>query len=132
MAARLFKDNEFLEVLLGVFGIPDFAFEYADPVVLLYAVIFSEHLFVLVLSVVIWTGRLFFTSYHDRRTFDKMKGGGTSKSDVLTHQYSDINSMSDGFKEKKSSWFWAVFKGFILPVIVIYIAISASLYLVYG
>ena len=29
MAARLFKDNEFLEILLGVFGIPDFAFEYA-------------------------------------------------------------------------------------------------------
>lgn len=132
MAARLFKDNEFLETLLGVFGVPDFAFEFADPVVLLYAVIFSEHLFVLVLSVVLWTGRLFFTSYRDTRTSDKMKGGGASKGDILTHQYSDISSMSGEGKEKKSSWFGAVFKGFILPVIVIYIAISASLYLVYG
>ncbi len=48
----MFNDSEFLKIVLGVFGIPDIAFDFADPLVLLYAVIFSEQIFV------------FFSIYH--------------------------------------------------------------------
>tara|TARA_R110001592_G_scaffold20926_15_gene84713 strand:- start:1249 stop:1635 length:387 start_codon:yes stop_codon:yes gene_type:complete len=128
----MFKDSEFLKVVLGLFGVPEGTYDFADPAVVLLAVIFSEHLFVFFLSVLIWGSVRFFRAYVGQSPAQVMKKKKDG-SGVSTYQYSDMSNMHKMYKtDKRPSFFAVAFKGFILPVLVIFLAITISMELAYG
>ena len=128
----MFKDNEFLKTVLGLFGVPDIAFDFADPVAVLFAVIFSEQIFIFFLSIVIWLAVKFFSSGVGNKPTEFMDKKRDDL-DVSTYQYSDISDMKNMYKSDKTPGFFSVvFKGFLLPVLVIFIAITIAMEFAYG
>ncbi len=128
----MFKDSEFLKTILNLFGVPEVTFDFADPLVVLYAVIFSEQIFVFFLSIVIWLLIKLFSSGVGKKPTEYMD----KKRDDLnisTYQYSDISDMKNMYKSDKTPGFFSVvFKGFLLPVLVIFIAITIAMEFAYG
>ena len=128
----MFEDSEFLQQILIYAGVPENVFEYADPITLLFVFIFSSRLFVLFVSAVLWLLVMFIRSRMNSDPYgqrnNNMEGYGVS-----THQYHDMNSMHKMYKvDKRPSFIAVVIKGFVLPVLVIYVAITISLGMVYG
>ena len=128
----MFKDNEFLQQVLIYSGVPEGIFDYADPLAILFVFIFSSRIFIFLLSVFLWLFVVFIRGRMGRNPHGQ-GGGGMGGYDVSTHQYHDMNSMHKMYKvDKKPSFFWLVFKGFVFPVGIIYIAITIALGMVYG
>ncbi len=52
---------------------------------------------------------------------------------ISTYKYNDIKDMKDIYKGNKTPGFFSVvFKGFLLPVFIIFVAITIAMELAYG
>ncbi len=126
----MFEDSEFLKTALIYSGVPEAVFEYADPITLLFVFIFSSRIFVFFLSVMLWLFVVFIRGRMNSGPYgqNNMEGNGVS-----THQYHDMSSMHKMYKvDKKPSLISVVIKGFVLPVLVIYVAITIAIGMAYG
>lgn len=119
-------DNEFVQIFLFLFGVPEGAFEgNISSEALFYAVIFSTEMFVFFLSIIIWSVALIFRFYH-------YGGGGcpdkhVRRNEAIVHSY-NVKDIKIKYKEQGSGNIIAiVITGFILPVLVIFGAILISL-----
>lgn len=117
-----FFRNEYLRNIMTFMGVPDSVFNHADPLYVFFVFIFSSELFVLFLSIVIWGGIVYARSFIQGET--KGLGGATRIEDLglQTHEYTHKKHVKTRFnKEKPTGFFAVVIKGFMLPVIIIFI-----------
>lgn len=126
-------DGEFLKDILTLLGTPEFLFEKADPLAVFFVFLFSSRIFVFLLSVAVWTMvvivRAYVSGNPNERSRKKMnKMGGFS-----IHQYhAPSDMMGMGSKPKNTTFLAAAIKGFALPVLVIFIAITIAAEMAYG
>ncbi|PCK00514.1 MAG: hypothetical protein COA45_01665 [Zetaproteobacteria bacterium] len=115
--------DEYLQTVLTMMGVPSGLFDVADPMSVLFVYIFSTQILTFILSVVIWLMLFLFKSHHDVGIKKQMK---VSEKHSKTHRY----DMKDPFKMeavKKPSMLGMAMRGVIIPIIVIYIALSISM-----
>lgn len=119
----MFKDSEYLQTVLMWFGVPEGIFDHADPLAVFIVFIFGQRIFIFFLSILIWMFVKFLRAHVDpNANKEKMSGGFT------THQYHDMSEMGKMYKgDKKPTFMSMAFKGFIIPVLVIFIAISIAM-----
>ncbi len=117
-------DDDFIKTVLGVIGIPEMAFDYVDPWAALGMFIFSSRILAFLMAVFIWCGVIFikmFRSNGFKETNSMQKMGPT------THQY-HMTDMKGMYKmDHKPSLLGVAVKGFILPVFILFIAISMAM-----
>lgn len=141
--------NENLQAVLVIMGVPKEVFSMVDPVAILMAYVFSTRIFIMILSIIIWLGIFLFKSpsgisvknqsktreelseeysYDIKNPFKAGRGKKRQNNQLKvskTHNY----IAKDPFKmekAKKPSLLGMVMRGVIVPIIVIYVALSVS------
>lgn len=123
----MMMDNEHLQMVLMFMGIPEGLFSVANPLSVLLMFIFSTRIITFILAVLIWAVLFLFKPRYGVGIKEQRKARTENSK---THRY----DMKDPFKmekvEKKPSLLGIVMKGFILPVMVIFIALSIAMSMV--
>ena len=141
--------NENLQAVLVIMGVPKEVFSMVDPVAILMAYVFSTRIFIMILSIIIWLGIFLFKSPYGISVKNQSKtreelseeysyaiknpfkeGRGKKRQDnqlkvSKTHNYIAKDSFKME-KAKKPSLLGMVMRGVIVPIIVIYVALSVS------
>ena len=116
--------DEHLQTVLMLMGMPESLFDVANPLSVLFLFIFSTRIFTLIMAVIIWLVLFLFKPRYGAGIKQQKK---VSEQNAKTHRY----DMKDPFKmeevDKKPSLLGIMMKGFILPVMVIFIALSVAM-----
>lgn len=126
-----FFKNDYLREIMIIMGVPSSVFNHADPLYIFFVFIFSSEIFLLLLSVLVWSGVLYVRSFIHG---DVKSSSGVTRIEELgfsKHEYSDASHMKARYKADQSTGFWAVgVKGFILPILIIFAVIWVSVRLI--
>ncbi|PCI57096.1 MAG: hypothetical protein COB36_02160 [Alphaproteobacteria bacterium] len=118
--------DEYLQTVLMLLGVPENLFSVASPLSVLFVYIFSTRILVFILSIVIWAMLFLFKSRYDVGIKQQTK---VREKHSKTHRY----DMKDPFKMekiKKPSLLGMAMRGVILPIMVIFIALSVAMSIV--
>lgn len=112
--------DEYLQTVLMLLGMPEDLFSVANPMSVLLVYIFSTRILTFILSIVIWAVFFLFKPRHNVGIKQQKK---VREKHSKTHRYDN----KDPFKMEKAnkpSLLGMTMRGVILPIMVIFIALS--------
>ncbi len=124
--------DEYLRTVLPLMGVPSSAFDYADPLSVLGAFVFSSEILVFILSSFIWVA-VKFVSIGIAPKPENSQSGRLDDLGLSTHSYGDKAEVNSAWgDQKKTGFVSAMFKGFVIPVLLIFAGILIVREVAYG
>ena len=121
--------NEYLQTALMYMGVPEVVFSVADPMTVLTLFVFSSRILTFLAAVGLWS-IVFFVKFFTTKGMEDPFNRSTSDHNI--HQY-DMNNMHRMYNmDQKPSMLGIFIKGFVLPVLIIFLALTFALEMAYG